>query len=144
MTPEPNAPSESAPFFDDGVLLTFPKGLLGFEQLTKYQLIEPRDAYPLKFLQSAESVEVSFICIDPAAVKKDYEVPLGQEEAEALSLESPSDAMILTLVVVPEDPRQMTTNLAGPLVVNVKTRLGYQIILNSDRYPLRFPILVQD
>jgi flagellar assembly factor FliW len=144
MTPEPNAPSESSPFFDDGVLLTFPKGLLGFEQLTKYQLVEPRDAYPLKFLQSAESAEVSFICIDPAAVKKDYEVPLGQEEAEALNLESPGDAMILTLVVVPEDPRQMTTNLAGPLVVNVKTRLGYQIILNSDRYPLRFPILVQD
>lgn len=144
MTPNPNAPHESSPFFDEGVLLTFPKGLLGFEQLTTYQLVEPRDAYPLKFLQSVEAAEVSFICIDPIAVKKDYEVPLGQEEAEALALEAPEDALILTLVVVPEDPRQMTTNLAGPLVVNVKTRLGYQIILNSDKFPLRFPILVQD
>ncbi len=144
MTPDPNAPRESSPFFDEGVLLTFPKGLLGFEQLTTYQLVEPRDAYPLKFLQSVEAAEVSFICIDPVAVKKDYEVPLGQEEAEALALEAPGDALILTLVVVPEDPRQMTTNLAGPLVVNVKTRLGFQIILNSDKFPLRFPILVQD
>jgi len=143
MTPTPDAP-ETNPFFEDGVLLTFPKGLLGFEKLTTYRLVEPRDAYPLKFLQSAESETVSFICIDPAAVKRDYEVPLGQEEAEALSLESPEDAMILTMVVVPEDPRHMTTNLAGPLVVNVKTRQGRQIILNSEKYPLRFPVLIQD
>jgi flagellar assembly factor FliW len=52
--------------------------------------------------------------------------------------------MILTMVVVPEDPRHMTTNLAGPLVVNVKTRQGRQIILNSEKYPLRFPVLIQD
>jgi flagellar assembly factor FliW len=38
----------------------------------------------------------------------------------------------------------MTTNLAGPLVINVKTRIGFQIVLNADKYPLRFPIIVQD
>lgn len=134
----------SSPFFAEGVVLTFPKGLLGFERLTSFRLVEPQDAYPLKFLQSVESEEVSFICIDPAAVKKDYEVSLSDEEAQALGLESPGDALILTLVVVPENPRHMTTNLAGPLVVNVKTRVGYQIILNSETFPLRFPILVQD
>jgi flagellar assembly factor FliW len=145
MTPASDTPtSETTPFFEDGVQLTFPKGLLGFEQLTSYRLVEPRDAYPLKFLQSIEAEEVSFICIDPVAVKKDYEVPLGEEEAQSLGLESPEDALILTMVVVPEDPRQMTTNLAGPLVVNVKSRVGFQIILNSDKFPLRFPILVQD
>jgi len=145
MTPEPPVtPSDANPTFADGVILTFPKGLLGFEKLTSYRLVEPRDAYPLKFLQSVEAEDVSFICIDPVAVKKDYEVSLGDEEAQALDLQSPGDAMILTLVVVPEDPRQMTTNLAGPLVVNVKTLLGFQIILNSDKFPLRFPILVHE
>jgi len=144
MTPEPVNPLDAAPSLEDGVILTFPKGLLGFEKLSTYRLVEPRDAYPLKFLQSTEAEDVSFICIDPVAVKKDYEVPLGEEEAQALNLQSPEHALILTLVVVPEDPRQMTTNLAGPLVVNVKSLQGRQIILNSDRYPLRFPILVQD
>jgi flagellar assembly factor FliW len=143
MTPDPAAPLDSVPDAEEGTLLTFPKGLVGFPNLRVFALIEPKDAYPLKFLQSVEAPEVSFICVDPACVKKDYEVPLGDEEAEALHLEAPEDALILTLVVVPEDPRQMTTNLAGPLVISVKTRIGYQIVLNSDHYPLRFPIIVQ-
>lgn len=135
-------PSEPAPN-EEGILLTFPRGLLGFENLRLFQLLEPPDGYPLKFLQSVESAQVSFICIDPVTVKRDYQVPLTEEEATILSLESPQDALILTLVVVPEDPRGMTTNLAGPLVVNVKTRVGLQLILSSETYPLRCPILVQ-
>ena len=139
MTPDPAI----APTTDGSTLLTFPKGLVGFPHLTQFGLIEPKDAYPLKFLQSLETPEVSFICVDPACVKKDYEVPLSPEEAEALHLEAPGEAMILTLVVIPDDPRNMTTNLAGPLVINVKTRVGFQIVLNAEKYPLRFPIVVQ-
>lgn len=140
MTPTPTP----TPVPDDGILLTFPRGLLGFPELTAFRLYEPQDGYPLKFLQAVEAQDVSFTCIHPASIKAGYEVPLGDEEAEALHLESPEDAMVLTLVVVPEDARLMTTNLAGPLVVNVKTRVGYQIILNTEKYPLRFPIFPQD
>jgi flagellar assembly factor FliW len=142
MTSDPATDQATDPF-PDGTLLTFPKGLMGFPKLTLFKLFEPKDSYPLKFLQSVEAREVSFVCVDPASVKKDYEVPLG-EEAEALHLEAPQDALILTLVVIPEDPRRMTTNLAGPLVINVKTCIGFQIVLNADKYPLRFPIIAQD
>ena len=140
MTPTPTP----TPVPDDGILLTFPSGLLGFPELTAFRLYEPQDGYPLKFLQAVEAQDVSFTCIHPASIKADYEVPLGEAEAEALHLESPEDAMVLTLVVVPEDARLMTTNLAGPLVINVKTRVGYQIILNTEKYSLRFPIFPQD
>jgi len=144
MTPDPATTPDTSPFAEDGTLLTFPKGLVGFPKLSLFKLFEPKDSYPLKFLQSVETQEVSFVCVDPACVKKDYEVPLGEEEAEALHLETPEEALILTLVVIPEDPRNMTTNLAGPLVINVKTRIGFQIVLNADKYPLRFPIIAQN
>lgn len=144
MTPEPVSTSDTTPAADDGTLLTFPKGLVGFPKLTLFRLFEPEDGYPLKFLQSIEAQDVSFVCINPASIKPDYEVPLGDEEAQALQLESPSDALILTLVVIPEDARRMTTNLAGPLVVNVRSRIGFQIVFSSDKYPLRFPILAPD
>jgi flagellar assembly factor FliW len=144
MTPDPALTPDPLPASDDGILLTFPKGLLGFQKLTSFRLLEPQDGYPLKFLQSVESEDVSFICIDPASIKQDYEVPLGEEEAESLHLESPEEAMVLTLVVIPENAQHMTTNLAGPLVINVRTRTGFQIVLNSENFPLRFPILPQD
>ena len=128
---------------DDGILLSFPKGLLGFPHLTAFRLFEPSDGYPLKFLQAVDQPEISFVCMDPAGLKPDYTVPLSDGEAEDLALEAPSEAMILTLVVIPEDPRRMTTNLAGPLVVNTRTHTGLQAALPSDRFPLKFPVFSQ-
>lgn len=130
--------SNAAP--DDGIILSFPKGLLGFPQLTSFRLFEPSDGYPLKFLQAVDQPEISFVCMDPAGLKPDYTVPLSDSEAKELALDEPTDALILTLVVIPEDPRRMTTNLAGPLVINIHTRTGLQVVLGSDQFPLRFPV----
>lgn len=133
----------TTPASDDGILLSLPNGLLGFPQLTAFRLFEPSDGYPLKFLQAVEQPEISFVCMDPVGLKPDYAVPLSDTEAEELALEAPTDALILTLVVIPEDPRRMTTNLAGPLVVNTRTRIGMQVALPSDRFPLKFPVFPQ-
>lgn len=127
----------------EDVILSFPAGLVGFPELKAFRLFEPADGYPLKFLQSLESPEISFVCMDPAGLKPDYTVPLSEEDAQTLAIEEPVDALILTLVVIPEDPRRMTTNLAGPLVVNTKSRVGRQIVLNAEVFPLQFPVLSQ-
>ncbi len=126
---------------DEGILLSFPKGLLGFPELRSFRLFEPSDGYPLKFLQAEARPEVSFVCMDPVGVRPDYNVQLGDEDAALLAIEAPEDALVLTLVVIPDDPRKMTTNLAGPLVVNVKNRVGLQVVMNSELYPLQFPVL---
>jgi len=120
--------------------VSFPTGLVGFPKLDLFRLMEPSGGYPLKFLQAVDQEEISFVCIDVAAIKPDYEVPLDDEDAQSLAIEDPADALVLALVVIPEDPRQMTANLAGPLVINTKTLKGRQVILNPDRYPLKFRV----
>jgi flagellar assembly factor FliW len=125
----------------DEVRISFPAGLVGFPQLHSFRLFEPMGGYPLKFLQSVEDPDISFSCIDVAAIRPDFEVPLGEEDAALLALEAPSDALVLALVVIPEDPRKMTANLAGPLVINGKSRIGRQVVLNTDTYPLKYLIL---
>jgi flagellar assembly factor FliW len=124
----------------DEALLTFPAGLAGFPELTTFRLFEPSGGYPLRFLQSTEQPEISFVCMDAAAIKMDYEVPLGDEDAAFLALEKPEDALVMVLVVVPEDPRLMTANLAGPLVVNARTRQGRQVLLDTNKYPLQHAV----
>lgn len=127
---------------DDGILLSFPSGLIGFPDLTRLRLFEPLDAYPLKFLQCEDRPEVCFVAIDVAGLRPDYKVPLSDEEAESLAIEKEGDALVLTLVVIPpEDPGRMTTNLAGPLVINSKNLIGRQIALSGEGYPLQHPIL---
>jgi flagellar assembly factor FliW len=126
---------------DNGILLNFPEGLIGFPELTRLRLLEPADAYPLKFLQGEDRPEISFVAIDVAGLKPDYKVPLSDQDAMALALEKEEDALVLTLVVIPEDPRRMTTNLAGPLVINIKRLEGRQVALNGEDFPLRYAIL---
>lgn len=127
---------------DEGILLSFPNGLIGFPELTRLRLLEPADAYPLKFLQCEDKPEVSFIALDVAVIKPDYQVPLGDAEAQALALERETDALVLTMVSIPpNDPEAMTTNLAGPLVINTRTLVGRQVALNVEAYPLKYPVL---
>jgi flagellar assembly factor FliW len=125
----------------EDVIISFPAGLIGFPQLRTFCLFEPSESYPLKFLQSIQEPEISFTCIDVGAIKLDFEFALSEEEAEALALEKPEDSLVLALVVIPEDPRQMTANLAGPLVINSRTKMGRQVILNTEQYPLKYAII---
>ena len=124
----------------EDTILHFPGGLIGFSALKAFRLFEPADGYPLKFLQSVEREDISFTCIDVGAFKPDYTVPMGETDAQALAIEDPGDALILALVTVPKDPSRMTANLAGPLVVNIKTLQARQIVLNIDQFPLAYPL----
>ena len=125
----------------EDLVLEFPSGLLGFPEHRRFYLFEPLGAYPLKFLQAVDAPEVSFSCIDVAAIRPDFSVSMSPEDAQILALEQPEDALVLALVVIPADPRQMTANLAGPLVVNTRTRVGRQIVLDTEAFPLKFPIV---
>jgi flagellar assembly factor FliW len=121
-------------------ILEFPAGLIGYPGITSYRLLEPADGYPLKFLQATERDDISFVCIDVSAIKPDYVVPMSDADAREVAIESPDEALILALVVLPPDPDKMTANLAGPLVVNTRTLKARQIVLNIDQYPLAYPV----
>jgi flagellar assembly factor FliW len=129
------------PQFED-VVIHFPKGLIGIPEAKDFQFFEPIDAYPLKFLQSLEHPQLSFIAMDVAAIKMDYSAPLGQEEAEILQLEAPGDALVMAFVAMPDDssPREMVANLAGPIIVNRHSRRGVQLALDESEYPLQHPV----
>lgn len=124
----------------DETLLSFPEGIFGYPNCRSFRLLEPQGAYPLKFLQAVEDPSVSFPCMDAVAIQQDYQVPLTEAQAGTLALEQESEAMVLAILVVPEDPRQATANLAGPLVLNTRTLVGLQVDLDITKYPLRFPV----
>jgi flagellar assembly factor FliW len=127
------------PVFD--LTVHFPAGLIGFPELKRFRLFEPSGGYPLKFLQAIQNEDYSFVCVDIGAIKPDFEVQLTPEDAEFLSAEKPDDVLMLALVVIPDDPKQMTANLAGPLVISKITLKGRQLALDSEKYPLKYQII---
>lgn len=115
--------------------ITFPEGLIGFNDRTRFAILEHKPGSPFQWLQSLEDPELAFIIIDPGAFRPDYAPRLQKADLESLELrEQARDARFYAMVVVPEDPRRMYANLLGPLAVNPRQRLGKQVILSADTY----------
>ena len=125
---------------EDDAVITFPNGIPGFPEHTGFVLIDDERFRPFDWLQSVTDPFVGFVAVEPALVAPDYEFDLSDEDADLLELDRETEPLVLTIVTVPEDFRASTANLKAPLVINPRRRLGKQIILSDERYPLRSPI----
>lgn len=123
-------------------IISFPDGIPGFERLVKYIIIEnPDEDVPFKWLQSVDDPDLAFVIINPFVFKQDYEFDMPQNAIEKLHIKSHQDIKIYTIVVVPEDIKNMTANLAAPIVINISNKKGKQVFLEDSRYHKRHLIL---
>jgi len=121
-------------------VLTFPAGLLGFPEWTRYVMLDHDTDAPFKWLHCAEEASLAFVVIDPALVNPNYRVTISSEarfEVEGSETDEMSLAVILT--IPSDDPSSVTANLRGPLLMNPRTRLCKQLVLTED-YPTRYPV----
>lgn len=116
------------------------QGLLGFEHLLRYELSVYDPETPFYWLRSLDDPEVAFIVLEPGWLMDEYGFDLSEEDARLLDIKSEQDIFVLVLCTVPEDPMEMTANLLGPLVFNRESNQGRQLILERQRFPVRYPI----
>lgn len=116
------------------------QGLLGFENLLRYELSVYDPETPFYWLRSLDDPEVAFIVLEPGWLMDDYSFDLSEEDARLLAVKSEQDIFVLVLCTVPDDPMEMTANLLGPLVFNRESNQGRQLILERQRFPVRYPI----
>jgi flagellar assembly factor FliW len=121
-------------------ILEFPDGLPGFDEEKRFVLICPEDLEPLCFLQSVRNGELAFIVTNPFPFYPDYEFELSDEVAEQLSIHDPFDVAVYVIISATEGLEQATANLLGPILVNVRERMGKQIILHRSPYKTKHPL----
>ncbi|QQD77528.1 flagellar assembly protein FliW [Curtobacterium sp. YC1] len=73
--------------------------------------------------------------LDAAVHLPAYAPELSDEQADVLGLTDPADAMLL--VVANPGASGTTVNLLAPVVVNARTAVGAQLILEGQDLPLR-------
>lgn len=122
-------------------VLEFPEGLVGFPGLTRFLMVDDENTAPFMWLQSLDETHLAYVAVDPQWVSPDYRIDLMPAMAGQLGIQAEEEMGILLLVTIPEDPREMTANLKGPLVFNSQTRQGTQLILEDDRFPLQFRLI---
>ena len=93
------------------------------------------------WLQCVDEPELAFPVMDPMFIIKDYR-PVVEDEwlAQIGAFESDEELYVLSVLTVPSDLTKMTINLKAPIVINISTRLGCQIIVNNEEYPIRYSV----
>jgi flagellar assembly factor FliW len=124
---------------DERQVLSLPWGLLGFEDLHSWALLDAAQP-PFYWLQSLERPEIAFVLIDPRHVRPDYEPGADPAELAGLELASDEDRLVFAIVTIPAESARMSANLQGPLVFNRRTRVGRQVVSTDPRWGVRHVI----
>ena len=114
------------------------EGLLGFEKLTKYFVVDPGDSTLILWLQSTEDAEVAFQIIEPKIFKPDYTAKLLPTDMNSVQMETLADAKIYSILTIPQDITEMSANLKAPIVINNKKKIAKQIVLQDSKLSVKY------
>ncbi len=127
--------------YDECDILTFSKGLFGFEDEKEFLLLpfESIDSNLLCF-QSVKTPMLAFVVMNPFSLKGDYAPVLTGEELEQMKVEKSEDLSYYVMCVVKQPIKNSTINLRCPVCINDDTRQAMQVILETDMYHMRHPL----
>jgi flagellar assembly factor FliW len=118
-------------------IVTFAEGLLGFENLKKYFVVDPGDSTLILWLQSTEDEKVAFPIIEPKIFKPDYIAKLLPADLNGLELESLQTAKLYSILTIPANVTEMSANLKAPIVINSSKKVGKQIVLQDSKLSVK-------
>ena len=125
---------------DEKKLLMFDDGIPGLEEYHRYALLQFEDSYPIIWLQSMDDGGICLPVLDTYSVLNDYVFDIDETDVEELAVRGPEDLHVVSVLVIPDDIKGMTANLAAPIIINTVTGKAKQIILGGSNYNVRVPV----
>jgi len=125
---------------DERQKIFFPFGILGFENLKNYVLMDAKQQ-PFYWLQSLDVLEIAFVLINPFVFRPDYSLDIPDEELIEIKIEGKDDILVFAIVTIPENQSKMTANLQGPIIINRRLKIGRQAISTNSKWKIRHQIL---
>ena len=127
----------------DDKIITFENGIIGFPDLKHFTLLHDEEKGTnagIRFMQSIEEPSFAMPVMDPLVVAPDYNPQVNEELLASAGNLTEENILVLVTVTVPSDLTKMTVNLQGPFVINVEEHKACQVILDTEKYPVKFPI----
>ena len=117
-------------------IITFEQGLLGFEELKQFAIIDLEECLPFEWLVSVEDPIVAFPILNPTLFFSDYKPSLSKDDLISLNIKKEKDVEMFCIVTLDKKPENVTLNLKGPILINMKNKMGKQVVLIEDYYSL--------
>ena len=121
-------------------VIVFNKGLPGFKELKNFIIFPLEKNKVFSILHSVEDTEIGLILVSPFNVIKDYEFKIPDSYIKELVIAKPEEVLVLTTVTLSSNIENITTNLKAPIIINIKEKLGEQLILDNDKYKIKEPL----
>lgn len=117
--------------------LYFNQGLIGLDDSRRWIVLTDSENPALGWLQSVEQGHIAFGIVSPRRFVPDYQLRVDRDDLRTLELATVRDAEVA--VIVNRQAGGLTLNLRAPLVINVETRRGCQVVA-KDAYPVQFSL----
>jgi flagellar assembly factor FliW len=115
-----------------------PEGLVGMPDLQRWLVLDMGDdAVPLNWFQSLDRGDFGFPISQPAFFTNTYDVKISKSAAAILKGKVGEWLAILIITTVHPGGTKITGNLLAPLVVNVDTRQGVQLIMEDQQWSVQ-------
>jgi flagellar assembly factor FliW len=120
--------------YRDSEVLTFPWGLPGFASQRRFVAINVEGQEKYVWLQSLDDTAIALPTADPWQIFGDYAPLLPPYATSSLDIRRPEEFVILCVVVIAPGAAEMTMNLLAPIVINLRTRVARQVMLETGGY----------
>lgn len=122
-------------------IITFNKGIIGFEDLKKFVILKGDDQGVFFWLQSVENETKRFILMDTSKFISDYK-PVTENILipELGDFNNISELTVYNITVVPENFMDITVNLKAPIIINKTAKKGFQFVSDNEKFPIKYYI----
>ncbi len=120
---------------DERDTITFANGLVGLARETAFVLLRHRESSPIGWLQSVKTPGLALPVVSIEALDAEFDVGLLGPDFDA-------DGVALMAVLNASGPVP-TVNLIAPIVVDVETRQGKQVIVTGSELTSQTPFALR-
>lgn len=120
-------------------VLLFEQGLIGLRNCRRWIVLADAQNPALGWLQCLDDPDTALGVVSPRRFVPDYQLRVPRQELAPLGLASMRDAQVVA--IVSRHPEGLSLNLRAPLVINVESRTGRQVVAN-DALPIRLALPV--
>ena len=118
---------------DPDTIISFPQGIPGFEDQTRFKLFHQEGSEIVFWLQSVDSEDLTFSVAHPVNFNIFYNFTLSDAEQDLLEARNGEELIILILLhkenEVSDGKPTIKGSIKSPILINAEKRIGYQKVL---------------
>jgi flagellar assembly factor FliW len=114
--------------------ILFPLGIPGFPTHHRFIFVKNEEQPPLFWLQSVDDEKLGFAVVEAFRLKKDYYFEVEDTDMTSIGSPKEGECMVYFVLCIQKgaDKIKGEANMRAPIIVNLKNKLGRQVIIRND------------